>query len=233
MKYLLADIGNTRNKLRLWEGNSWSAWEEGRREKVDYALAAVTGKMPDWRRIAPETEIHLLNYRMPLPIKLDYLTPETLGADRLAAACGAWVATGGKSAVIIDAGTCITIDYLDAEGIYRGGAILPGLEMKFKALNAYTEKLPLIGKGTAGATAVCGRSTEESIRSGVIRATRFEVEGYVDYYRRKDGNAEVFLTGGDAEWLSSEGMTTGADLVMLGLKAVADLIYESEIMDKE
>lgn len=216
MRYLLADIGNTRAKIKLAEGDVWKDWDG---QPVDRALAAVTGVMPDWECLLPGVEVEVLSADTPLPIGIDYLTPQTLGADRKAAACGARVLCNGKGTVIIDAGTCITIDYLDREGTYRGGAILPGIEMRFKALNAYTARLPLVDKGEPGCK-VCGQSTIESIRSGVMAATRFEIEGYLRHYRGIDPDTQVVMAGGDARWVQVENAIIEPDLVLIGLKEV-------------
>ena len=221
---LTVDIGNTRVKWALFDGERLIREGVGLPfPEADRAVWCATGEVSDEvRQALPANALELkggLGCR--LPIALDYLTPETLGADRVAAACGAWKLSGGKPCVVIDAGTCITIDYLDASGTYRGGAILPGISMKFRSLHTFTAKLPLLGlkeeipgqarneERSVGAyhrvrPEVTGRSTAQSIMSGVLTATRFAVEGYVDYYRREEPGVVVFLTGGDAEWLSEE-----------------------------
>lgn len=146
-----------------------------------------------------------LTAQSPLPIAIDYDTPHTLGPDRIAAACGAWrLACAGqqrRGTVVIDAGTCITIDYLDAAGVYHGGAILPGIEMKFHALHTFTAKLPLLENIDAEKRCVTGKTTSDAIIAGVLTATRFEVEGFVRHYRQQHGAVSVVLTGGDAERL--------------------------------
>ena len=234
---LTVDIGNTRVKWALFDGERLVREGVGLPfPEADRAVWCATGEVSDEvRQALPANALELkggLGCR--LPIALDYLTPETLGADRVAAACGAWKLSGGRPCVVIDAGTCITIDYLDASGTYRGGAILPGISMKFRSLHTFTAKLPLLGlkeeipgqarneerreeipgqarneERSIGAyprvrPEVTGRSTAQSIMSGVLTATRFAVEGYVGYYRREEPGVVVFLTGGDAEWLSEE-----------------------------
>ena len=174
----------------------------------------------------------LLTWQTPLPIGIRYATPETLGADRIAAACGAWKLAGRSGPiVVIDAGTCITIDYIDAAGCYRGGAILPGMEMKFRALHTFTAKLPLLEHIDGHEAAVCGTTTRESLIAGVVQATRYEAAGFVEHYRRQDAATQLFVTGGDAARLTggAEPWTalcrTKPDLVMIGL----DEILESNI----
>ena len=174
--------------------------------------------------------VQRLTAGMPLPIALDYATPETLGPDRIAAACGAQkVGNKGCPKLIIDAGTCITIDYLDAEGVYHGGAILPGIEMKFRALHTFTAKLPLLENIGGEEECVAGRSTRESMTAGVLTATRYEVEGFVRHYRQQDSRVKVLLTGGDAERLWGGGLPEVGDpiiephLVMIGLNEIIKL----------
>ena len=174
--------------------------------------------------------VHRLTSTTPLPIVLDYATPETLGPDRIAAACGAQkVGNKGCPKLIIDAGTCITIDYLDAEGVYHGGAILPGIEMKFRALHTFTAKLPLLENIGGEEECVAGRSTRESMTAGVLTATRYEVEGFVRHYRQQDSRVKLLLTGGDAKRLWGGGLPEVGEpiiephLVMIGLNEIIKL----------
>src|SRR5688500_15421564 len=87
----------------------------------------------------------ILTAPLPLPISNLYATPNTLGGDRLASACGAHHRFPGSHCLVIDTGTCIKYDFLDKEGNYHGGAISPGLKMRFQAMNHFTAKLPLVG----------------------------------------------------------------------------------------
>ncbi|MBQ6069931.1 MAG: type III pantothenate kinase [Bacteroidales bacterium] len=233
--HLTIDIGNTRGKWALFEGDQlvrsgnlaeglpegWRNWK---------TMVCATG----------DTDLNTLgldrSYRLtadtPLPIVLDYATPETLGADRIAAACGAQrVGRAGSAKVIVDAGTCITIDLLDGEGAYHGGAILPGIAMKFRALHTFTAKLPLLDCSIEkGGHYVTGRSTHESMAAGVLTATRYEVEGFVRHYRKQIDNVEVILTGGDAEQLIGEGGLAAEEcrvvpqLVMIGMNEILKLM---------
>lgn len=222
MRYLLLDIGNTRIKQTLAVDNQFQEWDGA---PVDMALASITGEMPDLKKLYPNQEISILTHETPLPIAIDYHTPQTLGADRRAAACGAWYLAHGEDVLIIDAGTCITIDFVDSKKGYQGGAILPGIEMKFKALHTFTARLPLIEKCSNHHVA-CGKSTEESILSGVMVATRYEVQGYIAHYKESHPNLKVFLTGGDANCLELENVILEPNLVLIGLKEICKLIYE-------
>lgn len=137
--------------------------------------------------------------RMPLPVNILYKTPHTLGADRIAAVIGAQEEMPQKDILVIDAGTAITYDFLDAKGNYHGGNISPGINMRFAALNEHTEKLPLVS--TAGDIPKLGYDTKTAIRSGVINGVIYEIEGYISYIKEKYPDVLVFLTGGDEKTL--------------------------------
>jgi type III pantothenate kinase len=236
---LTIDIGNTRSKWALFEGDrlvQCGYIAEGLPVGWDNAdiMVCATGDA-DLHALGLEgVNVHRLTAATPLPITLDYATPETLGPDRIAAACGAWkVGRTGCPKVIIDAGTCITIDHLDADGVYRGGAILPGIEMKFRALHTFTAKLPLLEKIDGEEEYVAGRSTRESMTAGVLTATRYEVEGFVRHYRQMDERTQVLLTGGDAERLQGDrrlqvgDMNVEPHLVMIGMNEIIKLKVEN------
>ena len=131
----------------------------------------------------------------PIPISNRYRTPETLGSDRLAAVIGASSLRPGKDLLIIDAGTCITYEVIDARGNYWGGNIAPGMQMRLRALHEFTARLPLVE--AEGEVPGMGYSTETAIRSGVLRGMKYEIEGYIKSMRSKFPHLEVFLTGGN------------------------------------
>ena len=172
-----------------------------------------------------ELPVLRVNAACPLPITIDYLTPDTLGADRIAAAVGAYKLANGKPCVVIDAGTCITVDLVDENATFCGGAIMPGLDMNFRALHTFTANLPLLsvrelkrtcsseteigkqGKNTfknhrelnTGMTDldnIAGRSTAQSLQAGVVAATRMALRGMVERHRCRCGELCVMLTGG-------------------------------------
>lgn len=140
-------------------------------------------------------KIIYFNHLTPVPITNLYKTPETLGVDRLAAAVAANELQPKQNILIIDAGTCITYEFIDAAGCYHGGNISPGMQMRLKALNTYTDKLPLISP--KGNILPFGNTTETAIRSGVIQGIVLEIEGYITKLQEKYPRLFVFLTGGD------------------------------------
>lgn len=130
----------------------------------------------------------------PVPLTIRYATPHTLGADRLAAAVGAYVKGGGTDVLVIDVGTCITYDFVNANGEYLGGNISPGPKLRLMALSEHTSKLPLVSRH--GDTPEVGYSTETAIRSGVLNGIRREIEGYISDFLLKYPRLLVYLTGG-------------------------------------
>lgn len=167
----------------------------------------------------------VFDHTTPLPIINKYHTPETLGKDRLAVAVGASLQFKGKNVLVIDAGTCIKYDMLTAQGEYLGGGISPGIEMRFKALNTFTDKLPLLTK--VKTAPLIGTSTEGSILSGVQNGAMEEVKGIIARYRMEFNDLNIVLTGGDITFfipLVSGKNAIFADpwLVLKGLNAILE-----------
>lgn len=138
--------------------------------------------------------IRLVSGKTPVPIKNNYLTPDTLGTDRLAAVVGANCLKPGWDVLVIDIGTCVTFDFISSEGCYEGGNISLGPTMRLKALHEFTARLPLVER--QGFAALLGDSTETAIRSGVVQGIKYEIEGYVREFLRKYPRLFVYLTGG-------------------------------------
>lgn len=163
-----------------------------------------------------------------LPITVGYKTPDTLGKDRIAAVVGAYHHRPGRNLLVIDAGTCITYEILDATGRYVGGNISPGMTTRFKALNHYTSKLPYIGE--AEDVPDIGQCTEEAIRAGVVNGIVFEMEGYIGQMKQKYPDIFVFLTGGHSFYFESRlksSIFADINLVMTGLNRILE--YNVEI----
>jgi type III pantothenate kinase len=131
-----------------------------------------------------------------LPVTVRYQTPETLGRDRIAVAVGANFLFPQKDILIIDAGTAITFDVVEAQGVYLGGNISPGMTTRFHALNRFTKRLPLVEERED--VPLLGTSTETAILAGVVRGIVYEMDGYIDELRNKYPCLYVFLTGGHA-----------------------------------
>lgn len=137
----------------------------------------------------------IFNHETKIPIKNLYKTPKTLGYDRLAGIIGANYLFPNQNILCIDMGTAITYDYVNSENQYIGGNISPGIEMRYKALNHFTEKLPLLSK--SGMNKKIGQNTSEAITLGVENGVLNEIEGYITDFEQTYENNKIILTGGD------------------------------------
>lgn len=207
---LVIDIGNTIAKIAVFKEDSlveiiydstWDLklWAEffAKYNLHSGIVSSVVCLPEEVVKFLDSLSITLLymNSTTNVPITNLYKTPETLGCDRLAAVVGASAFKPNCDLLVIDAGTCITYDFIDSNNNYHGGNISPGLQMRFKALHHFTGKLPLINE--EGETPLLGENTETAIRSGVRRGIEFEMEGYISRLRYKYPKLFVFLTGGD------------------------------------
>jgi len=137
-----------------------------------------------------------------VPFKNSYSTPRTLGIDRIALVCASVEQFPHKNVLIIDAGTCITFDFISHKNEYLGGAISPGIRMRYKALNNFTANLPLLE--TKAPINSIGDSTANAMHSGVVQGVLFEIEGAIQKYKLKYPDLTVILTGGDTKFLSKQ-----------------------------
>lgn len=153
-----------------------------------------------------------------------YKTPETLGNDRLAVAVGSRVVFSGENTLIIQIGTCITYDFVDKNSEYQGGSISPGMMMRLKALHHFTKKLPLVPFREFGE--LIGKSTEESILSGVIQGVSSEIDGIIDKYKSTNHDLRIIMTGGGAknfEKLLKNKIFAIPNLVIIGLNHLLEI----------
>ncbi|HEX6225527.1 MAG TPA: type III pantothenate kinase [Chryseolinea sp.] len=166
----------------------------------------------------------VLTPSLPLPIQNLYSTPQTLGVDRIAGVCGAHHKFPGQNCLVIDAGTCITYDFLDSEGNYHGGSISPGLKMRFQAMNAFTAKLPLVD--ITDDPPLIGNTTETCLQSGAINGMAEEINGLITRYQQEFAGLKVILCGGDARFFENKlkaPIFALPELVLSGLNSI--LIY--------
>jgi type III pantothenate kinase len=166
--------------------------------------------------------LHLLSYRSKLPFSISYLTPETLGTDRIAAVAGAYDLYKGSEILVIDAGTAITYDILTGDK-YEGGNISPGIDMRFRALNTFTGRLPMASRSNSFTSP--GINTTDAIVAGVITGVVYEINEYIRTFEEKHKDSKVILTGGDGLYLKdriSGGCTYLPDIVTDGLNYILD-----------
>ncbi|MBP6335355.1 MAG: type III pantothenate kinase [Bacteroidia bacterium] len=168
-----------------------------------------------------------LSGKTPVPLKMSYKTPQTLGTDRLAGIVGVSKLFPKQNVLVIDLGTCIKYDFLSKKNKYIGGSISPGLNMRLKALHDYTGRLPLLKPSSVKGFE--GSSTKESILSGVQVGIVAEMEGFISRYKKKYGLVKIVLTGGDAHCFAGQlkmSIFAAPDLVSIGLNEI--LIFNAE-----
>ena len=164
-----------------------------------------------------------LDHLTRLPIENIYETPETLGKDRLAAAVGANELFPDQNLLIIDAGTAITYDLVSEKNQFVGGNISPGLEMRFKALNHFTGKLPLINYSNEFQP--IGRNTTDAIRAGVQNGILFEMAQTIDLFNRNYQNLHIIMTGGDSNFFDKKlnySIFVHFNLTLIGLNKILE-----------
>lgn len=166
-------------------------------------------------------EISFLDYRTHLPFRIEYQSPGTLGTDRIAAVAAAYKLFPGLNTLIIDAGTAVTYDLLKADGVYPGGNISPGLDMRFRSLHEHTGRLPLLTRDDSFGN--LGVNTEDAIRSGVQSGLIFEINDYIRNLKMKYRDLKVIVTGGDCNYIDGkidDEHITEQDLVINGLNYI-------------
>ena len=165
-----------------------------------------------------------LDHSTPIPLENSYRTPETLGYDRIAAAVGAYTIYPGKTVLVIDAGTAITYDIVTADGEFVGGNISPGLEIRFKSLNKYTNRLPQLDRPEEK-PGLLGSSTREAIQSGIVNGLLFEMDGFIGAISQEYSKLQVVLTGGDANYFEGKlksSIFVDLNLNLIGLNRILD-----------
>jgi type III pantothenate kinase len=230
MRNLCIDVGNTLMKAAIFDQeemvekqvfaseNDLGAWASTQsfERVIISSVKGGEGTLAEHFRSAKQ--IVAFHHTLHLPIINTYKTPNTLGKDRLAVAVATQALHKGRNCLVMDAGTCLTYDFVTGKGEYLGGAISPGLHMRFKALHDYTAKLPLMDAN--GVVPLTGTDTTESIRSGVVNGMRFEMEKAIEEYANKYEDVQVILCGGDAHFFESriKGVIfVLPDLVLFGL----------------
>ncbi len=210
--FLLIDIGNSRVKYCLAERGKLhdvkiGSHEESRsalaetlkKESISNAIISSTASQEFTEELEQllnkKTEVHMLSHRSQLPFEMGYETIDTLGLDRMANVSAARYLFTDETSLVIDVGTCITYDILEKGKVYRGGAISPGLQMRFKAMNDYSARLPRLLQTTDHVYP--GASTEGSLKAGVFYGILGEIHQFVEETEQSFGGHKVLLTGGD------------------------------------
>ena len=233
---LSIDLGNTYAKTGLFLGGRLveTRWKLTYDELVNYVQNVnpqrimVSSVSSSEERLKDElskitTEIYLLKSTTPVPLIKLYDTPETLGADRVAAAVGAKILYPEKNCLVIDMGTCITYDLVDAADNFHGGIISIGVRMRFKAMNTFTKRLPLLEPD--GIPDLIGKNTKHAMQSGVMNGLLAEINGLIEEYDKVLTNINVIFCGGDATYFANRIKNPNfvvPELVLIGLNRILE-----------
>ena len=214
---LIIDVGNTRVKAAVFEIDTMinivvfdkkRILSEIKKILKKYAISngimSNVASISDFelKKLQSLFQLIVLSSSTKVPFVNLYKTPKTLGVDRIALATGAISQFPNKDVLVIDAGTCITFDFVNSNKEYLGGAISPGIQMRFDSLNYFTANLPLLEKEKI--TNFIGGNTNESINSGVVNGVIQEIDGIINQYKIKYLDLTVVLTGGNTNFLSKQ-----------------------------
>ena len=213
---LAIDVGNSRIKAAVFENsklvehfvfvkdnleNSLSIIIEKFSSITDLVLSSVGNvEIDSFLKYQNFLKVHFINHQTAFPFNNLYQTPLTLGMDRMVLSAGAVIQFPKKNRLVIDAGTCVTYDFIDEFDNYHGGAISPGLQLRYKALNDYTARLPLLALDNP--ENFIGNSTNAAIHSGVVNGLVCEIDGFIEDFKKKHSNFIIILTGGDTDFLA-------------------------------
>lgn len=237
---LAIDWGNTRIKAGWFTGDTLvdtvryesaeALGEALAKTPPGYVIASSTSHSTDELRqrlntFDPDTNWLILNPDLSVPIRNAYATPRTLGADRLAAAVGATALFPAQNCLILDLGTCLTADFVSADGTFRGGLISPGLRMRLQAMHTFTARLPLIDNVPAADAwpSLTARSTQEALLSGAMNGMALELAGIIGDYTNHHADLRVIVCGGDGPLFINRlkpGIFAVPELVLQGLNRI-------------
>lgn len=242
MRNLVIDIGNTRVKYGIFIDGGLQlerTCEQLLREDIfqlatnhsleNIIYSSVAADLPGELRKTLEDNFRLLqlDQQLPLPFVNAYDTPATLGKDRLAAAAGAWHLYAGSTCLIVDAGTCVTLDVIDAKGVFLGGNIAPGIRMRLRAMHEQTARLPMVQPEAP--PKIWGTTTQTALQNGAVLGAALEVEALAQRLSKQWPDLKIVLTGGDASLLANSlecKIFVHSNLVLWGLNKI--LIYNVE-----
>ena len=236
---LVVDIGNNFFKLGIFENSNLIFSFSDKNDKIDIEIEKIIGKYSEITSalISNVSSLNIsdilnrfkintyeLDSTFIFPFKLNYKTPESLGNDRLALAAAATILFPNSNNLVIDAGTCITIDFIDNNNHFMGGSISPGVKMRYDSLNHYTANLPLLKNENN--FNYPGDSTNASIHAGIIGGVSNEINGFIKQINSRNDKVNVILTGGDAKILSKTLKITilaNQNFILEGLNCILNL----------
>lgn len=243
MMNLIIDVGNTKVKIAVFKGNTIVSMvvfaseiilSETKKIIEKYVISnAIMSNVAlisafTLKKLEELVSFRIVSFATKVPFINYYKTPKTLGVDRIALVSGAVSLFSGKNILVIDAGTCITYDFVNSKKEYLGGSISPGIAMRFQSLHQFTANLPLQTKEVVNN--FIGSGTKEGINSGVVNGVLQEIAGVIQQYKIKYLDLRIVLTGGDTNFLSEQiksSIFANQNLLLLGLNKI--LVYN---MDK-
>ncbi len=234
---LCFDFGNTRLKCAVFVGRNLEkiiVLENGDVDTIRKCieiyrpqktiLSSVINHGSDIETLLRETtKFHKLDHNSKIPITTPVGKPDTIGADRLALSVAAVDLFPGKNNLVVGLGSAITYNFINKYKEFMGGGISPGMEMRFKSLQTFTAKLPLIKVDWN--FPLVGYDTRTNILSGVIIGMAKEIDGTIEAYEEKYDNFNVLLSGGDAHYFSrflKKKIFADPDLIFKGLYAISE-----------
>lgn len=210
------DVGNTRIKAAVFDATTLIEYFVVPNNRIKKSIEDIIYKYSEISAIVVSSvrnhnesdfvidnhsiKTHFVSRTDAFPFKNRYESPTTLGIDRMILASGAVISHPNKNRLIIGAGTCITYDFINEKDEYLGGAISPGLRLRYESLHHYTDKLPLLVQEFPEEEV--GKNTNQSIHSGVVNGLIHEIEGFITSYSSQYQNFIIILTGGDANFLA-------------------------------
>lgn len=231
------DWGNTRIKVGIFQENNLiekfvsTRTEDildflGQYPKLVSAIISTVAGDPEaiFSQLHQDVRVFILSERTPLPFFNHYSTKTTQGKDRIAAVAGAVKLFPGEATLVIDAGTCLTYDFVDTKANYLGGIISPGVSIRLQAMHTFTAKLPLVELAQDTPTSL-GDSTVACMRSGAFWGCVAEMEGIIENMKREKGEMKVLICGGDADRFESmikAPIFAIPELVLIGLNAILE-----------
>ena len=242
---LVIDVGNTQVKYAVFNNDSKLIISQSKSHlqflnqlhyifeaysNIERSIISASGKMNHkWLKLLKtKTNCLVFTQETPIPIQNSYKSKQTLGLDRIALAVAACYNYPNKNCLVVDLGTCITYDFIRNDGVYFGGAISPGLAMRFKAMHNFTEKLPLINQMGEIPKEFIGQTTEDALKVGVYHAVLHEIEGFRKQYLVDYEDLTLVLTGGNAQVLADRlknSIFANLNFQLFGLHQI--LIYNS------
>ena len=237
---LIIDVGNTRAKLAVYQNykvlvNQIVSHEVTLQEvdnllknysEIKWCIVSSVANFPNIEKKMLHGQLKLvtLNHNTKLPFQNKYASPKTLGVDRMALVSAATLHYPNKNVLIIDAGTCITYDYINSKNEYLGGAISPGLTIRYDALHKLTAKLPNLKP--ANDVKLIGDTTKTSIHSGVVNGIIHEIHGQIQDYKVFVKDLTIILTGGDTKFLANKlksSIFANSNFLMDGLNHILEI----------